>query len=38
MIKDFKLENGMVHVYLKEEVQKLVKAINVHIMKDPGTV
>ena len=38
MIKDFKLDNGLQNVYLKEEIQKLVKAINVHIMKDPGTV
>jgi len=28
MIKDFKLENGLTHQVLKDEVLKLVKAIN----------
>lgn len=38
MIKDFKLDLGQQHVYLKEEVNRLIKAINIHIMKEPGTV
>jgi hypothetical protein len=36
MIKDFKLENGLSHSVLKDEVNKLVKTINVHVMKLPG--
>jgi hypothetical protein len=36
LIKDFKLENGLSHNLLKDEVFKLVKAINIHIMKVPG--
>lgn len=38
LIKDFKLEFGHQHVYLKEETNRLIKAINIHIMKEPGTV
>ena len=36
MIKDFKLENGLSQSVLKDEVNKLVKTINVHVMKLPG--
>jgi hypothetical protein len=33
MIKDFRLENGVNPTILKEEVIKLVKQINIHILK-----
>jgi hypothetical protein len=33
MIKDFRLENGANPTILKEEVIKLVKQINIHILK-----
>ena len=33
MVKDFKLENGMQKSQLKEEIIRLVKQINLHILK-----
>jgi nucleoid DNA-binding protein len=33
MIKDFRLEKGMQANQLKEEVMRLVKQINIHILK-----
>jgi hypothetical protein len=38
MIKDFKLDNGLQLNYLKQEVNKLVKAVNIYILKAPGDV
>ena len=38
MLKDFKLENGMSPPILKEEVIKLVKQINLLILKQPGDI
>lgn len=38
MIKDFKLENGLQINYLRQEVIKLIKAINIHVLKAPGDV
>lgn len=38
MLKDFKLEFGQEHWYLLEEVKRLIKQINIFIMKEPGTV
>jgi hypothetical protein len=38
MIKDFKLENGVQHNYLKQEVTKLVKFVNLYVMKETGAV
>ncbi len=31
LLKDFKLQNGLAPQYLKEEVQKLVKAVNISL-------
>ena len=36
LIKDFKLENGLSHAVLKQEIHRLVKAINTFILKVPG--
>ena len=38
MIKDFKLDNGLQINYLGQEVIKLIKAINIHVLKAPGDV
>lgn len=38
MIKDFKLENGVQHNYLKQEVNKLVKFVNIYIMNEKGSI
>lgn len=38
MIKDFKLENGVQHNYLKQEVNKLVKFVNIYIMHEKGSI
>jgi hypothetical protein len=37
MIKDFKLENGLQHQYLKQEVNTLVKIINIHVLPAQGS-
>jgi len=34
MIKDFKLDFGKVHINLKDDIIKIVKAINIYILKD----
>lgn len=36
LIKDFRLENSLSHALLKEQVNKLVKAINQFILQSPG--
>lgn len=38
MIKDFNLENGQQNIILKEEINKLVKTININIMERSGDV
>lgn len=38
LVKDFRLENGLTHHQLKDEVFKLVKAINLHVTKAKGDV
>lgn len=38
MLKDFKLEFGQAHVHLLEEVKRLIKAININITKEPGSL
>ena len=38
MIKDFKLENGMSPSVLKEEVIRLVKQINLYVLKQSGDI
>lgn len=38
MLKDFRLENGMSPPILKEEVVKLVKQINLLILKQSGDI
>lgn len=34
MVKDFKLDFGKAHIHLKDDIIKIVKAINIYILKD----